>query len=414
MELSLGKGALLLLLVAAVVAMLTRRLRLPYSIGLVATGIVLTLLPFGPKINFTKELIFDTLLPPLIFEAAFYLRWSHLRRELPVVLTLASAGVVLAGAVTAMGMHFFAHWQWSSALVFGSLIAATDPVSVIATFREAGVHGRLALLIESESLFNDGTAAVAFGVAVLFASGRALSATGLAMGLVATVGGSLLCGAAVGGVALFLTRRTEDHLVELTFTTVAAYGSFLLAEQLHFSGVFATIVAGLIIGNRGLLGVLSDHGREAVQAFWEFAAFVANSLVFLLIGMHEATQNFGAVWLPAVVAVVFVLLGRAIAVYPICLSFTRSGLRVTARHQHALLWGGLRGALALALALGLPAELPRRAEIITVSFAVVAFSVFVQGLTMPPLLRTIGELPQVQHGEEVLPTPHGMSDGCAD
>ena len=148
MDLSFRIGAPLLLLIAAVVAMLTRRLRLPYSVGLVAAGMALAMLPLSLKITFTKELIFDTLLPPLIFEAAFYLRWNRLRRDLPVILTLASAGVVLAGAVTAMGMHYLAHWQWPSAVVFGSLIAATDPVSVISTFREASVHGRLPLLIE--------------------------------------------------------------------------------------------------------------------------------------------------------------------------------------------------------------------------------------------------------------------------
>ena len=393
MELSFGNGALLLLLVAAVVAMVTRRLTLPYSVGLVAAGITLALLPSAPKISLTKEIIFNALLPPLIFEAAFYLRWNQLRHELPLVLTLASAGVVLSGAVTATGMHYLAHWQWPNALVFGSLIAATDPVSVIATFREAEVHGRLRLLIEAESLFNDGTAAVAFGVAVLFATGHPLTAGSQTTSLALTVGGALLCGSLIGGIALFLTRHTEDHLVELTFTTVAAYGSFLLAENFHFSGVFATIAAGLIIGNRGPLGVLSDHGREAVQAFWEYAAFVANSLVFLLIGMQEASQNFAAVWRPTIVAVVLMVIGRAIAVYPICALFGRSDLRVTVGHQHALLWGGLRGALALALALGLPVDLPGREEIITVSFAVVAFSIFVQGLTMPPLLRMIGEIP---------------------
>jgi CPA1 family monovalent cation:H+ antiporter len=202
---------------------------------------------------------------------------------------------------------------------------------------------------------------------------------------------------------LFLTRHTDDHLVELTFTTVAAYGSFLLAEQFHFSGVFATITAGLIIGNWGPIGSLSNRGREAVRAFWEYAAFLANSLVFLLIGMHETSQNFAAVWLPSFVAVVFVVLGRAVAVYPLCLLFARSDLRVTVRHQHAHFWGGLRGALALALALGLPVELPERAEIITVSFAVVGFSVFVQGLTMPALLRRIGEIAPAHKNENV---PH--------
>ena len=286
-------------MVAAVVAMATRRLSLPYSVGLVAAGIALALLPSAPRISFTKEIIFNALLPPLIFEAAFYLRWNQLRRELPVILTLASFGVVLSGAVTAMGMHYLAHWKWPNALVFGSLIAATDPVSVITTLREAKVHGRLRLLIEAESLFNDGTAAVAFGVAVMFATGRPLTAAGLAATLVLTVltvGGAILCGSLIGGLALLLTKHTEDHLVELTITTVAAYGSFLLAETFHFSGVFATITAGLIIGNRCPLGVLSDHGREAVQAFWEYAAFVANSLVFLLIGITRPvriSQPFG-------------------------------------------------------------------------------------------------------------------------
>lgn len=393
MTVSFGSGALLLLLVAAVVAMVTRRLALPYSVGLVATGMVLALLPLTPKISFTKELIYNALLPPLLFEAAFNLRWSPLRRQLPVILTLASAGVVLSGAVTALGMHYAAHWSWSNALVFGALIAATDPVAVIATFHEAGVRGRLRLLIEAESLFNDGTAAVAFGVAVLFATGHPLAPDGLAKDVVGTVGGALLCGAVVAGLALFLSWRTEDHLVELTFTTVAAYGSFLMAERLHFSGVLATIVAGLIMGNWGPLQALSHRGREAVEAFWEYAAFAANSLVFLLIGMHETSRNFAAVWLPAIVAVAFVLLGRIVAVYPLCALFARSDLRVTARHQYALVWGGLRGALALALALGLPEDLPGRAEIVNVSFAVVAFSVFVQGLTMPPLLRAIGEIP---------------------
>jgi len=396
MELSFSSAALLLLLAAAVVAMVTRRLALPYTVGLVAAGMAISLLPLAPKISLTRELIFDALLPPLIFEAAFYLRWSQLRRELPVVLTLATIGVILSGAVTATGMHFLAGWQWPSALVFGSLIAATDPVSVIATLREARAHGRLRLLIEAESLFNDGTAAVAFAIAIRFAAGRPFSTVDLFEGLGATVGGALVCGAAASGMLLFLATRTEDHLVELTFTTVAAYGSFLLAEQLHFSGVLATIVAGLIIGNTGTLGALSEHGREAVQSFWEYAAFVTTSLVFLLIGMHEASQNFAAVWLPSVVAVVFVVLGRAVAVYPICLFFFRSSLRVSVRHQHALVWCGLRGALALALALGIPEELPGRAEIITVTFAVVAFSVFVQGLTMRPLLQVMGEIPRAQ------------------
>lgn len=393
MELNSQAGTLLLL-IAAVVAMLTRRLRLPYSVGLVTAGIILAILPFAPKIILTKDLIFTVLLPPLLFEAAYYIDWGQLRRDFSVIVVLATLGVLLSASVTAAGMHFLANWQWISALVFGALIAATDPVSVIATFKEAKAHGRLLVLIDAESLFNDGTAAVAFGVVIALASGQPPTSLGIIAMLVKTIAGGILCGALVAVAALLLAGRTNDHLVEITFTTVAAYGAFLMADHFGLSGVLATITAGLVMGNFKKLNTISERGKEAAQAFWEYAAFVANSMVFLLIGMHEASQNFAAIWLPAVMAIVLVTLGRAMAIYPCCLLFSRSSLRVSGKHQHVLFWGGLRGALALALALGLPPAIPLREEIIAVSFAVVAFSVFVQGLTMVPFLRRMGEIPR--------------------
>ncbi len=392
MELNFENGALLLL-IAAVVAMLTRRLSLPYSVGLVTAGIFLAFSPFAPRINLTKQLIFSALLPPLLFEAALYLHWKPLRRDLPVILSLATVGVALSAGVTTVGMHYLVQWSWTSAFLFGVLIAATDPVSVIATFKEAKVKGRLLLLIESESLFNDGTAAVAFTIAVALALGEHLTLLRMVTTLLVTTGGGILCGAAVAGGVLLLAGRTEDHLVEITFTMIAAYGSFLLAEHFHLSGVLATITAGIMLGNLGPLGAISSRGKGAVQDFWEYAAFASNSLVFLLIGMDEAHENFGAVWQPAAAAIVLVLLGRAVAVYPCCLAFFWSSRRVTWLNQHVLFWGGLRGALALALALGLPPGIPQRGEIVTISFAVVAFSVFAQGLTMTPLLRRVGEIP---------------------
>ena len=391
MELNFQTG-IVLLLIAAVVAMLTRRLRLPYSVGLIAAGIVLAILPFAPQVTLTKDLLFTALLPPLLFEAAFYIHWDQLRRNSSVIIVLATFGVLLSACVTATGMHYLMHWQWIAALVFGVLIAATDPVSVIATFKEAKAHGRLLVLIEAESLLNDGTAAVAFGVVVALASGRQLTSIEITAMLLKTIGGGILCGSAVALGALLLAGRTDDHLVEITFTTVAAYGSFLLADHFGLSGVLATITAGLVMGNYGALSAISERGKEAVQAFWEYAAFVANSLIFLLIGMHEAHQNFLAIWLAAGMAIALVTLGRAVAIYPCCFVFSRSSLRITWKHQHILFWGGLRGALALALALGLPPEVPLREEIITISFAVVAFSVFVQGLTIAPFLRRMGEI----------------------
>jgi CPA1 family monovalent cation:H+ antiporter len=393
MELTVQVGVLLLL-IGAVVAMLTRRLHLPYSVGLVAAGIILAILPFAPKVSLTKELIFTALLPPLLFDAAFYIHWEQLHRDFPVIVVLATLGVLMSACVTTIGMHYLARWQWLGALAFGVLIAATDPVSVIAIFKEARAHGRLLVLIEAESLLNDGTAAVAFGVVIALALGQQLTSLEIISMLLKTIGGGILCGVAVALGALLLAGRTDDHLVQTTFTAVAAYGSFLLAEHFGLSGVLATITAGLVMRNIKSLGTISDRGKEAVQVFWEYVAFVANSLVFLLIGMHGTYQHFVERWLPAVIAIVLVTLGRAVAIYPCCLVFSRSSLWVTTKHQHVLFWGGLRGAVALALALGLPPEVPHRQEIVNVSFAVVAFSVFVQGLTIKPLLRSTGEIPR--------------------
>jgi CPA1 family monovalent cation:H+ antiporter len=382
----------LLLLIAAVVAMLTKRLRLPYSAGLVAAGLILAALPFAPTITLTKDFLFTALLPPLLFDSAFHIHWDWLRRNALIIGALATLGVILSGGVTAAGMHYLAHWQWTAALIFGALIAATDPVSVIAAFKEAGAQGRLLVLIEAESLFNDGTAAVAFGVVAAIAAGQQLAPARIGFLLLQTIGGGVLCGAAVGIGSLLLMGRTNDHLVEITFTTVAAYGSFLLADRFGLSGVLATITAGLVMSNIKSPERISPRGKEAIHTFWEYAGFVATSMVFLLIGLEQSHHNFLAVWLPTVIAIAFVLIGRAAAVYGCCAAFSRSTLRVTPRHQHVLFWGGLRGALALALALGLPAALPLREEIISVSFGVVAFTIFVQGLTMTAFLRKMGEI----------------------
>lgn len=392
MALDFQTGALLLL-IAAVVAMISRRLRLPYSVGLVLAGIILTAMPFAPKISLTRDLIFTALLPPLLFEASINIPWEDMRRDFSVITVLATVGVMISGCVTALGMHFLAHWQWMASIVFGALIAATDPVSVIATFREARAMGRLMVLIEAESLFNDGTAAVAFAVVVAVAAGQQVTAIHVAGMIGRMVGGGVLCGGAVGVAALALSGQTDDHLVEITFSTVAAYGSFLLADHFGLSGVLATITAGLVMGTVKTFGTVSERGWEALLPFWEYGAFVANSLVFLLIGMHLAHQHFAALWMPIGIAIALVTLGRALAVYPCCALFAGSSLRVAMKQQHVLFWGGLRGTVALALALGLPAGFPQGEPIVVISFAVVAFSVFAQGLTIPWLLRRTGEIP---------------------
>ena len=379
----------LVLLTASLVAIVSRRLKIPYSVGLVIAGIALALLPNAIDLPLTRDLIFNIFLPPLIFEAALHLEWRAFRRDLPLTVTLAFPGVAVAAAIVACGMHVLIGWRWTGSALFGVLIAATDPVSVIASFREMKVERRLSALVETESLLNDGAAAVGFTLLMTIAAGGAMSPMALAGSLLWTVAGGVAAGLSVAGGTLLLAGRTQDHLVEITLTTIAAYGSFLLAEHFHMSGVLASLAAGLLVGNFGMMRSISESSRGHVLAFWEYAAFLANSVVFILIGGHEAHQHLTFVAGASAVAVLLVLVGRVLAVYPLCAGFALSRLRIDSRYQHVLVWGGLRGALALALALALPANVPERGDIIAVAFAVVAFSIFVQGLTMPWLIRRL-------------------------
>jgi monovalent cation:H+ antiporter, CPA1 family len=379
-----------LLFVSALVAMLTRRVHLPYTVGLVLAGMALYFSHVYIKWHLTKDLIFSVFLPPLVFEAALFIHWRELKKELPVVTLLATLGVVLAAAVTALGMHYALDWDWGSAILFGVLIAATDPVSVIATFKESKVPSRLKMLLESESLLNDGTAAVAFVAVLGVLAGGHETVLSISGALFVTIVGGVLTGGIIAYLFMLLAGRTPDYLVEITFTTLTAYGSFFVAEHFHLSGVLAALTAGLVVGNFRSSGSISTAGRHALGPFWEYLAFVANSLIFLLIGAQEAQQHFSGLWLPVLVAIALVTLGRAVAIYPLCALFARSRLKVDLRHQHVLFWGGLRGALALALALSLPEALPHHDVIIVITFAVVAFSVFAQGLTITPLLRRLG------------------------
>jgi CPA1 family monovalent cation:H+ antiporter len=401
----------LLLFVASLVAMVTRRLNLPYSAGLVAAGLALSALPAGMVgLTLTPALVFSVFLPPLIFEAAIQIPWRPLRRELPLLLLLVTIGVLLAAGLVAAGMHYLVGWSWLGAAFFGILISATDPVSVIALFREVKVDHRLHLLVEAESLLNDGVAAVGFAVLLGVAAGGELSASAIGGKLFVTVFGGIATGALVALPLLLIAGRTTDRLVELTLTTLAAFGSFLLAERFHMSGVLAALTAGLVVGNFGWMGSISDSGRPAVLGFWEFAAFLANSLVFILIGSREASVPLLPVLEAALIATVLVLLGRAAAVYPLSAMFRRTRLNVPAAYQHVLWWGGLRGALALALALALPASVAERNEIVSVAFAVVAFSIFVQGLTMTPLMARLGLIrPAEPAGSSAVQEEHGNS-----
>lgn len=393
MDTSVIEQFVLLTVIGAVVAIVAHRLHIPYTVGLVVAGLVMAVLPIRIDLPFNKDFLFEVLLPPLIFEAALYIEWRELRRDMIVVGTYAVIGVILSLLVTAAVMHIAIGWTWPAAVLFGVLIAATDPVSIIATFKEAKVEGRLRLLVEAESLFNDSTAAVGFAVAVAFALGEALSPAAAVWQLVSSAIGGAIVGAGVAVIALLIIGRTKDHLAELAMTTFAAFGSFWAAEHFGLSGILSTTASGLIIGNRIGRGSITMRGEESMEHFWEFAAFVSNSVIFIILGINLASQDFESSGLLVLFAIIAVLAGRVAAVYPLSALFCRSSWIVPMQYQHTLFWGGLRGSLALALALGVPVAVPYRTEILIATFGVVAFSIFIQGSTVTPLMRFLGELP---------------------
>jgi CPA1 family monovalent cation:H+ antiporter len=389
--------ALILLFTAATaVAIASRRLKIPYTVALVLAGLGLGATHAIRGLHLTKELLYSVFLPGLVFEAAYHLKLSELRDNARAILALAVPGVLVAIGVTAtllVTSSGFAEVEsgfgWPHALVFAALIAATDPIAVVALFKTLGAPPRLTLLVEGESLVNDGTTIVLFTIVYAAVSGGGISvATGL-LEFVEVVGLGLVVGAVVGLAVSHVIGRVDDPMIEISLTTIAAYGSFVVAEELRLSGVIATVSAGMLCGNIAPRG-MGPATRVAVESFWNYVAFALNSLVFVLIGLEVHVGRLVSEWRPILVAFVAVIGGRAFVVFlaTAFLRWTREA--IPWRWSVVLTWGGLRGALSMVLALALDPEFPHREIIVTMTFGVVLLSIVLQGITTEPLLRVLG------------------------
>lgn len=378
----------------SLVAIAVRRVRVPYTVALVVVGLLIT--SQQPlELAYTPELFLALLLPPLLFEAAFHLEVDRLREILVPLLALAVPGVLLTTMLVALVVAHGALLPLSAALVFGALIAATDPVAVVAVFRALGAPKALQTLVEGESLFNDGTAVVLLRVMLAAALGAAVTPaagwdlTAIAVDFVWVAAGGLAIGAALGLLFSVFIARLDDYLIETTLTTVLAFGAYLVGERLHVSGVLAVVAAGLVAGNVGLKG-MSPTTRVVLFNFWEFAAFIANSLVFLLIGLQVNVSLLAANLWPITVAIAAVMASRVVTVYGLTWLVGLRGPRLPMAYRHVLFWSGLRGALGLALALSLPRAVPGRDLIQVMAFGVTLFTLLVQGTTVQQLLRRLG------------------------
>jgi len=386
-----------LLIAASIIAVLTKYLRIPYTVALVLGGLLLSLLhlsflsPLQPNQRpnwLTPDVILILFLPALVFEGSVKIDVRDLLRDAAPLLVLANIGVLLATLVTGYLVHWAIGLPILIALLFGAIISATDPISVLAIFKGLRMDKRLSVIIEGESVLNDGTAVVLFQILLAAVVAGGLSpAKGIAQFLWAVVGGAVL-GSVLGYAASKITQTIDDPQVGITLTTIVAYGSYLLANHLHLSGVIATASAGLMVGNFGAKKGMST--RTALESFWEYIAFVMNSLVFLLIGLEVHINALAHAWRPILFAIAAVMIGRSLSVYFLVPVSNLFAEKIPFRWQHVIVWGGLRGALALALALSLDNTFPYRDRVLDLTFGVVVFSILAQGLTMKPLLRVLG------------------------
>jgi CPA1 family monovalent cation:H+ antiporter len=396
----LATTAPLVLFVAFLVALpavgfVARRLRLPYTVVLVLVGLAVSALPLRGEIAVSPGVAVTLLLPGLVFEAAYRLDADELRSTLGGVALLAVPGVIISAAVVAAVLHFATGLPANEAFLVGAMVSATDPVAVVATMRRLNAPRRLVTLVDAESLLNDGTGILVFTIALAtFSAPSSLAGDvlALAIGLTASV--------AIGAIAGFLIARvaalTDDHLIELTLTLLAAYGTYLVADLVHLSGIIAAVVAGVVMGSYARRATLSARAREAVDVVWEFLAFVLSAVAFLLIGIAIPLGSLQGALVSIAWGVLAVLAGRALVVYGLLggVAFIerRAGLgpRLPTSWLHVLNWSGLRGAVATALALSLPADLPDRTLLQGITFGIVLFTLIVQGTTAERVMRWAG------------------------
>jgi len=399
----------------------------PYTIALLVAGFAVSLASSATSgasqilgdIVLTHDVILLVLLPPLLFEGAATTDIDEFQDNLPVILVVAIVGlvasIVFVGFVThqvfiGLGLVSGDTFSLLVAMLFATVVLPTDPVSVLAMFEEIGAPERLSVLVEGESLINDGVAVVIFTTLYsLLQTGRSLDYLlqpenfgAVLVDLVYTSLGGAVVGFVAGYAIYSVMRDLDEQMTEIVLTLILAYGAFLLAEHyLHVSGVIATVVAGLLMGNRGAEYAMSPQTKLSVFNTWETGAFIVNTFIFLVIGAKTPVTDIVANAALLVPAVLIVLVGRALVVYPLTNAVNRFvPNQVTLEYQHVMVWGGLHGSIPIALVLGIQENVvPFAPQMRVLVFGVAAFSLIVQGLTMKPLIEGLGIITTTEEDE---------------
>src|SRR5579884_164771 len=396
---SLVRILVILLLIALTVILVTRWLTVPYTLGLVVVGLLIGFFERIPTIHLTPELVLFVFLPALLFEGSWSISVQLLLENWVAIFLLAVPGVLLELVLIAVPLHFFTGIDWGDSFLLAAILSPTDPVAVLGLFRQIKANARLSSIIEGESLFNDGVAGALYQVFLMLVlvstRGQAISGGQAWLNGIGTflldAGGGILIGSVCGFLVSRFVRHIDDPLIETTITVVTAYGVYLVADFLHTSGILAVILAGLIVGSYGRRIGMSEGTREAVDNFWSMIAFLANALVFLLVGVELnpmlflSSQKDATLLITAALAIVAVLLARFVMVL---LLPRKAPLGIPLRPwRFVIFWSGLRGALSLALVLALPLDVPDRDALVFSTYAVILFTLLVQGFSLRWILK---------------------------
>jgi CPA1 family monovalent cation:H+ antiporter len=399
-----------LLVAVAVLSALARRLSVPYPIVLVIGGALFGFVPGLPEVNLDPDVVLVVFLPPLLYGAAFFANLGDLRRDLRAI-SVTSIGLVLATmcAVAVVAHELIPGLPWDAAFVLGAIVSPTDPLAGAMIMRRLDVPRRQVSIVEGEGLFNDATALVAYRVGVAAVIGGSFSLADAGMRFVLAAAGGVAIGLVIGWIVAEIRKRTEDAQVSITISLLTGYAAFIPANAIGVSGVLAAVTAGLYMGIRGPSII---PARTRLQGFfvWDILDFLINAVLFVLIGLElravvDALSGYSVGTLAGyALAISAVVIGTRLAwaftipyiIRAVDRRESQRERRTGAGSRLVVAWSGMRGAVSLAAALAIPfttdagAPFPARDLIIFLTFAVIFFTLVVQGLSLPALIRTVG------------------------
>lgn len=386
---------IILFAIAVGVAFIAEKIKQPYPTLLVIVGVIIGLLPIdsleGVKEFITTDKVFkDTIillfLSALIGDASLKIHFKDIRENKKSILLLSFIVTLLTFLIVALLSYQVLGLSLQQSLIFGALMSAIDPVSVLSIFKSMKLDKKLSIIVESESLANDGVAVVLYKIGLITTVLTMDVVAGGVFEFIKVVIGGFVIGLLIGYLSSKLTSKIDQHLVEIGLSIIVFYGSYAIAEHFHVSGVIAVVVAGLVLGNYGKKIGMSQNTLKKMDSFWEVISFIANAIVFLMIGLEITRVNFLDNWGMIIVSIVIVILARFMSVF-VSLFFDKS---IPASWKTVMSWGGLKGSLSIALVLSISPNFDGRDLLLCLTFSNVLFSLLVQGTTIPFLVKLLG------------------------